>query len=112
MELSKSDKRIARTIIQKGLMNEFAKGLNKADKILNDWKQGKGDARESYHALFKHISGFDKEIGRRYDGMSNFDLVFVVVAQLNEGLIEKQDLEAFSAEGQTFIQGILSLRDM
>lgn len=112
MELSKSDKRIARTIIQKGLMNEFAKGLNKADKILNDWKQGKGDARESYHALFKYISGFNKGIARRYDGMSNFDLVFVVVAQLNEGLIEKQDLEAFSAEGQTFIQGILSLRDM
>ncbi len=93
-------------------MNEFAKGLDKADKILNDWKQGKGDARESYHALYKHISGFDKGIARRYDGMSNFDLVFVVVQQLNENLIDKQDLEAFSTEGQAFIQGILSLRDL
>jgi hypothetical protein len=111
MELSKSDKRIARTIIDKGLMKEFEKGLNKADKILDDWKQGKGDARESYHALFKHISAFDKGIGRRYDGMSNFTLVYVVIQQLNEKLIEKQDLEAFSADGQAFIQGILSLRE-
>lgn len=112
MELSKSDKRIARKIIEKGLMNEFAKGLNKADKILNDWKQGKGDARESYHRLYKHISGFDKGIASRYDGMSNFDLVYIVIQQLNENLIDKQDLEAFSADGQAFIQGLLSLRGL
>ena len=112
MELSKSDKRIARTIIEKGLMNEFAKGLNKADKILTDWKQGKGDVRESYHALFKHISGFDKGIARRYDGMGNGDLLDIILQQLNEKLIDKQDLEAFSAEGQAFIQGILNLRNI
>jgi hypothetical protein len=112
MELSKGDKRIARTIIEKGLMKEFAEGLNKADKILNDWKQGKGDVRESYHALFKHISDFDKGIARRYDGMRNSVLIFVVLQQLNEKLIEEQELQAFSADGQELIQRILSFRDM
>lgn len=112
MELSKSDKRIARTIIEKGLLNEFVKGLNKADKILNDWKQGKGDVRESYYALFKHISGFDKGIARRYDGMRNSDLLFVVIQQLNEGLIDKQELDSFSEEGKEWIVRILSFRDM
>lgn len=112
MELSKSDKRIARTIIEKGLLNEFTKGLNKADKILNDWKQGKGDVRESYHALFKHISGFDKGIARRYDGMSNSDLLDIILQQLKEKLIDKQELEAFSQEGQEIIQRILSFRNM
>ncbi len=112
MELSKSDKRIARTIIEKGLLNEFTKGLNKADKILNDWKQGKSDVRESYHALFKHITGFDKGIARRYDGMRNSDLLDIILQQLNENLIDKQDLQLFSAEGQDFIQGLLSLRLM
>ena len=47
-----------------------------------------------------------------YDGMSNHDLLFIVVQQLNEKLIDKQDLEAFSAEGQAFIQGILNLRNI
>jgi hypothetical protein len=112
MELSKSDKRIARTLIEKGLMNEFEKGLNKADKILTNWKQGKGDARESYHALFKHISGFDKGIARRYDGMSNSMLMFIVIQQLNEGLIDKEDLKPFSEDGQSIIQRILSLSDL
>jgi hypothetical protein len=99
MELSKRDKKTARIIIEKGLMKEFAKGLNKADKILNDWKQGKGDDRDSYHALFKHITNFDKGIARRYDGMRNYDLMFIVIQQLDENLIDKEEILAFSEEG-------------
>ena len=112
MELSKPDKRIARAIIEKGLMKEFDKGLNKADKILNDWKQGKGEARESYLALYKQITSFDKRIAKRYDGMSNYDLIFIVIQQVDENLVDKQELEAFSEEGKLIIQRILSLRDM
>jgi hypothetical protein len=112
MDLSKSDKRIAREIIQKGLIKELTKGLNKADKILYDWKQGGGDIKETYHALYKHITQFDKGIARRYDAMSNSDLLYVVIQQLNERLIDKQELDAFSAEGKSIIERILSLRDM
>lgn len=112
MELNKSDKKKARIIIEKGLMKEFAKGLYKADTILNDWKQGKGDARDSYQALYNHITNFDKGIARRYDGMRNHDLLFIVIQQMNEGLIDKEELEVFSEDGQEWIQRILSLRGM
>jgi hypothetical protein len=110
MELSKSDNRIARILIQKGLMNEFAKGLKQADNILTDWKEGKGDARESYHALYKHITGFDKGIASRYDATRNSELLDIILQQLKEKLIEVQDLTVLSAEGQATINQILSWR--
>jgi hypothetical protein len=109
MDLSKSDKRIARTIIQKGLIKEFTKGLNKANKILNDWKQNEGDPQETYHALFEHITQFDKGIARRYDDKRNSDLLFIVIHQLNEHLIDAQELDAFSADAKSIIERILSL---
>jgi hypothetical protein len=109
MDFSKSDKRIARTIIQKGLMKEFTKGLNKANKILNDWKQSEGDPQETYHVLFEHITQFDKGIARRYDDMRNSDLLFIVIHQLNEHLIDAQELDAFSADAKSIIERILSL---
>jgi hypothetical protein len=110
MELSKSDNRIARTIIEKGLMKEFEKGLNKADKILTDWIQGTGDVRASFHALYKHISGCNKGIVSRYDATRNSDLLDIILQQLNEKLIDRQDLQAFSQEGQATFNQILSWR--
>ena len=111
MELSKSDKRIARIIIEKGLVVELEKGLNKAEKILKDWKQGKGNTLDSYHALYKHITNFDDKIERRYDNTRNGDLMFIIVHQLYEKLIDKEEIKAFSEEGQAIIETILSLRD-
>jgi hypothetical protein len=109
MELSKADKRIARNIIGKGMMNEFAQGLTKADKILNGWKQGKVDASDAYEALHKHIRAFDKDITKRYDNISNDYLMFFVVRQLHDKVIDEQDLEAFSEDGKLMLQTILSL---
>jgi hypothetical protein len=108
-ELSKTDKRIARNIIGKGMMNEFAKGLTKADKILDGWKKGKMDASDAYQALQKHISIFDKDISKRYDNISNDYLMFFVVQQLHDKVIDEQDLEAFSEDGKMMLQTILSL---
>lgn len=111
MEFSKADNKIARIIIKIGLMKEFEKGLNHADHILKDWKERKDDARASYHALYTHITDFDKGIARRYDGMKNSDLLYIVIQQLNEALITQEDLADFSEDGKSIIQRILSLRE-
>ena len=46
-----------------------------------------------------------------YEGMSNHDLLFIVVQQLNERRIDNEVLEAFLKEGKSIIQRIFSLRD-
>jgi hypothetical protein len=107
MELTKSDKKIARIIIEKGLLKEFEDGLNKADSILTDWKECKGDPRATYHALFAHIRAFDKGIAKRYDGMRNSDLLFILAHQVNEQYIDQEEFEAFSEDGKSIIRRLL-----
>ena len=109
IELSKSDKKTAREIIKKGMMNEFEKGMNKAENILSEWKSSKSNPQDAYHKLYEHITLFDKGIVRRYDNMRTDDLIFVVIQQLREGLIMQKDLGTFSDVSKLEIQRILSL---
>lgn len=98
MELSKSDKKIAREIIEKGLQQEFAKGLFDADTILNNWKNKATDNRETYHALYKHIIEFDKHYARRYDRMTGSNYIFIIAGQFNDEVISENDLNGLSGE--------------
>jgi len=92
MELSKSEKKIVREIIEIGLQREFAKGLTKADSILEGWKNHLKDNRESYHLLYKQITQFDKHIARRYDNMTGSNYLFVLAGQYAENVISETDL--------------------
>jgi hypothetical protein len=100
MELSKKDKKTAREIIEAGLQKEFAKGLFDADTILTEWKNKAIENREAYHSLYKQITGFNKHIARRYDDFTGSKYLFVIAAQLREGIISENDLNEFSSEAK------------
>ena len=82
MELSKADKKAAREIIEKGLQQEFANGLDRSYQILADWKAGNKGTRDTYHALYGHIRDYDKHIARRYDNMSGSKYLFIIAGQI------------------------------
>jgi uncharacterized membrane protein YebE (DUF533 family) len=98
MELTKKERKIAREIIEIGLKKEFSNGLLEADKVLNDWKNNSMNNHDAYHLLCQKIKNFDKHIARRYDGMTGSKYVYIVVAQLADGLISEEELEKFSEE--------------
>jgi hypothetical protein len=98
MELTKKERKIAREIIEIGLMKEFSNGLLEADKVLNDWKNNSMNNRDAYHLLYQKIENFDKRIARRYDGMTGSKYVYIIVAQLADGVITEGDLEKFPEE--------------
>jgi hypothetical protein len=103
VELTKKDKKVARQIIEKGLQKEFEKGLHDADSILSEWKEKAKDNRESYHALYKTITDFDKHIARRYDGMSGSNYLLTIAAQLRDGVIAETDLTELSEDARQTI---------
>ena len=109
MELSKKDKKIAREIIEIGLQKELAKGLFDADSIMTEWKNKAIDNREAYNSLYKQITGFDKHIARRYDDMRGSTYLFVIAAQLSDGIITEDDLIEFSPEVKQAVIRIASL---
>jgi len=98
MELTKGEKKIAREIIEIGLQKEFSNGLLEAEKVLTDWKNNSINNRDAYHLLYQKIKNFDKHIARRYDGMTGSKYLFIIVAQLADGIISEEDLEKFPDE--------------
>lgn len=109
IELSKKDKKAIREIIEKGLMREFERGLDKTGNIITNWRNQKKDNRETYHELYKHVSTFDKHIARRYDDMSGSSYIYITAAQLFDGLIDEEDLKTLSDEAINSIHLILKL---
>lgn len=108
MELSKSDKKAARKIIEKGIMKEFANGLNEFSTILKNWEDKKSDNRETYHTLYKSIRDFDKYIAHMYDNITGSHYLLIIIAQLRNRVIDDSDLTDFSEETREKIRTIMS----
>jgi hypothetical protein len=112
MELSKADKKAAREIIEKGLQNEFANGLNKFQTILNNWKENKIDNREAYQTLYRSVKNYDKHIARRYDNMKGSTYLLIIAGQLIDEAITVDDLNALSEEAQQHVLKIAEITTM
>jgi hypothetical protein len=63
--------------------------------VLNDWKNNSMNNRDAYHLLYQKIKNFDKHIARRYDGMTGSKYLYIIVAQLADGIISENELEDF-----------------
>jgi hypothetical protein len=111
-ELSKAGKRHARALISKGVEQEFAIGLKEFDAILQQWKDGKQNNRESYHAVYESVTSYNKYIARRYDNVTNSTLLFIVLAIYNDNLITDEDLKGFSEETMNHIKRNIKLLEL
>ena len=108
-DLTKSQKRIARQVIEKGLQKEFMDGIIKLDNIITKWKVNELDNRNAYHELYDSLTKHDKHIARRYDNMGGSQYLYVLAGQLADGVISKDDLDDFSEDVR---ESILFISDM
>jgi len=97
-EFTKSQKKIARQLIEKGLLKEFADGIKKLDNIISLWKAKTLSERETWYELYEKLKKHDKHIARRYDRLSGSQYLYVIAAQLADGVISKDDLEEFNED--------------
>ncbi len=105
-ELSKPQKKIARSIIEKGLMKDYEKGLKKVEAILLRWIAGKIDNREAYMAVYDQVSKYDRRIARRYDNMKGSTYLRIIAEQLADGLITIEDIAELE---EKYISAVLFL---
>lgn len=103
-ELSKTERKIARELISKGIKEDFKRGLLSFDAILQRWKEEGSDNRECFATLYGEIRDFNKMIVRRYDGNSNSDIIDVLVMQLLHDLYNASELDVFKPEVKDYIQ--------
>lgn len=100
MNLSKSDKKVARELIEMGLVNEFEGGLSEFAGIIADWQSGKISTKDSYYGLFKSVAEFDKHIGMRYDRMTGSNYFWIVLQLFVDKKIPESEMERFSPDVQ------------
>ena len=98
-QLSKSQKKTARIVMDKGLENHYLKGLKDAGSILLKWQNGEfKDNREAYMNLFKSIRRNDRNIAEIYDDKGGSRWVEIMALQLASGVITINDLKDFDQE--------------
>src|SRR5688572_15369870 len=103
LELSKKDKKVVRQIIEIGLLREFEQGIQKIQSVIAQCQTDKDDARQTYLKLYETLMNHDKHIARRYDGMTGSKYVWVLMAQLADGIIVPEDLEILDKAARQYI---------
>lgn len=92
VELDKSQKKIARTLISRALERECCTFLAKLKRLLQDEKAQ--SCHEKYLEIYKSIQTFDKDISRQYDGLNGSRYALTVFSLFYNGITEK-DLSEF-----------------
>jgi len=97
-ELSKEDRKIVRELIDKGMTEEFKRGMENFDSLLQQWRSNPGDHREHYANLYGTIRDFNKHIAWQYDNMKGSHIVSVLEYQLSNDVLELSVLDVLSTE--------------
>ena len=93
VELDKSQKKIARTLISRALERECCTFLAKLKRLLQDEKAQ--SCHEKYLEIYKSIQTFDKDISRQYDGLNGSRYALTVFSLFYNGILTEKDLSEF-----------------
>lgn len=103
IELSKSDKKAARILIDKGLEREYANGLKKVSGILEDWLKDRIENREAYMKMYKQVTGYDRHIAKRYNGLTGSRYLITLIGLVYDKVVNEDELTDFTGEVREYI---------
>ena len=95
LDLTKSQKRIARRIIETGLQREYEAGIKEFDLIISRWKGEELNSRDAYMELYESLTSHDKHISRRYNRMTGSRYLPILAEQLANKVIAAEELSDF-----------------
>jgi hypothetical protein len=104
MELSKSDKKVARLLMDKGIEKELEICNNDIAEIIKEWNNQKVTIRETYSKIYETVQKNDKYIARNYDGITGVHYFNTVVVLFKQKLLSDEDINQFSEEVRTKIK--------
>ena len=100
IELPKSQKKIARELIQLGLQRECKSFTTEIAKLTGSSEWEAGDPHELYLELYKKVSSFNKHIAHRYDGLTGSRYFSTVFALFYDEVLTMEDITRFDIEVQ------------
>jgi len=95
MELSKSQKKVARQLINEALQRECKTFLEEVKEKLPQKDQ---TPHEAYLQLFKKVNDFDKYIAKQYDGLTGSYYFIAVLNLYYNNVLTEDDINLFDEE--------------
>jgi hypothetical protein len=100
IELTKSQKKIARELIQLGLQRECKSFTMRIAKFINSQEWETGDPHDLYIKLYKKVTSFDNHIGKQYDGLTGSSYFLAVYSLFYNGILSTEDIARFDVTVQ------------
>ena len=98
IELSKSQIKIARELIQKSLQIECSRFIEEMEMLIDKQKLEGKSAHEIYLKLYKKTQTFDKHIARRYDNLRGSTYFLVLLGLVQDRILSQEDLNRFDED--------------
>jgi hypothetical protein len=102
-DLTKSQKKIARRVMDKGIENHYIRGLTDTENILKKWRKSELSITDAYMQLYKSVQRIDKHIGSVYNDKGGSRWVEIMAIQLADGVISLDDLADFEDDVREII---------
>jgi len=87
-------------VIETGLVRELENGIDKIDRIIQQWKVKKSETKETYYEIYQTLTKFDKHIGWRYNDMKGSTYLNILAIQLADKVISIDDLHEYDQDTQ------------
>lgn len=99
-KLSKKDKKIVRALIDKGIAEDFKRGMQHFDQLIQQLKSSPETPQEQYYKLYHEVRDFDKQISRMYDRLTGSNFLTILANQILQTLIDEAELDELSSEAK------------
>lgn len=104
MDLPKSQKKIARMLIDKALRRECDFFLKDVENFMQSVHASGKDSHESYLELYKKVDMFDYHVAQRYDDLGGSRYFITVAGLYCDGVLTDEDISLFDEERQADIR--------
>jgi len=111
IELTKTQKKVARELIDLGLQRECKSFTDKITKFTNSAEWKTGDSHELYIKLYKKVTSFDEHIAKRYDGLTGSHYFMAVFGLFQDEVLTPEDIARFDMEVQNELLGLKNIFD-
>lgn len=104
VDLPKSQKKIARILIDKALRRECDSFLEKVKAFMRSVPENGKDSHENYLELYKKVDKFDRHLAWRYEKLGGSKYFITVVGLYCDNILSDEDISLFDEERQRDIR--------
>ena len=111
LELTKTQKKVARELIDIGLQRECKSFTDKITKSTNNPEWKTGNSHELYLKLYKKVTSFDKHIAKRYNNLTGSHYLMTVFGLFYDEVLKPEDIARFDMDVQNELVRMKSIYD-